>query len=568
MSKWLNLNQIKKILAFLGPRIALQFGVGAVISILLFIAEVLFAYTLQLFLVALGVMRVETQVLPRWAPSFFHLENMSSVIVLILSVGVVRGILLWGEKLLQGASLESFKVLMRQRLARWIFNSDSISTAEAVGLFGEKSTWAGYAIYHVQLFTMHTLLCLLLAFNLFLIDARLTLIAAGAAVALFVPLKLLTRKTKANAQALMEVWDQMTRRMLSSIKNLLLMRIYGTWKTEEKETLQNLDRGYRHLINFYSTNGWQFASPQVVGTFVVCGLAYVMHKEQTLAPGLIVSYFYLSFRLLQSVSQLLNGYNTAAIYWPLVEALAKWWADSSFDGIRNTRSLEPETSSTPANTPIAWRLKQVSFSYPLTTTPVIQKMDLEIPPAKTLVITGTSGSGKSTLLNLLLGMSTPSSGEIQVHLDHTAGWQSLSEARGRLLQSVGYVGAESFLTEGTVYENLIYGLREKPAAQEIREALTKADCGFVDELPLKLEHRLTDQGQGLSAGQKQRLGLARALLRKPRALFLDEATANLDLDTEAKLIQTLHRLKSQMTIVAVSHRPALLELADDQLSLQ
>ena len=82
-----------------------------------------------------------------------------------------------------------------------------------------------------------------------------------------------------------------------------------------------------------------------------------------------------------------------------------------------------------------------------------------------------------------------------------------------------------------------------------------------------LDYKLTEQGQGLSAGQKQRLSLARALLRNPKILILDEATANLDADIEAKLLTTLLRLKGQMTILAVTHRPSVMMIADLQLDL-
>jgi len=90
---------------------------------------------------------------------------------------------------------------------------------------------------------------------------------------------------------------------------------------------------------------------------------------------------------------------------------------------------------------------------------------------------------------------------------------------------------------------------------------------FVFNLPGKLSYRLTEQGQGLSAGQKQRLALARALLRNPKALVLDEATSNLDSITEMKLVETFKQLKGSVTLVAVTHRLELLRIADQHLEL-
>jgi ABC-type bacteriocin/lantibiotic exporter with double-glycine peptidase domain len=89
----------------------------------------------------------------------------------------------------------------------------------------------------------------------------------------------------------------------------------------------------------------------------------------------------------------------------------------------------------------------------------------------------------------------------------------------------------------------------------------------VRELPRGLDHALTDQGQGLSAGQKQRLSLARALLKDPAVLVLDEPTANLDDDTEARLVETLRTLKGRMTIVAATHSAAVMAVADRRIRL-
>jgi len=159
----------------------------------------------------------------------------------------------------------------------------------------------------------------------------------------------------------------------------------------------------------------------------------------------------------------------------------------------------------------------------------------------------------------------PLDGRIDLVVDGSRA--ALAGCRPRLMPMVGYVGAESFLVDGTIRENLLYGVPGAPNDAELANALRKAECGFIDDLPKGLEHRLTDQGAGLSSGQKQRLSLARALLRRPKVLVLDEATANLDVATEERLVDTLAQLKSRMTIVAVTHRQALLRLADQVLTL-
>ena len=216
--------------------------------------------------------------------------------------------------------------------------------------------------------------------------------------------------------------------------------------------------------------------------------------------------------------------------------------------------------------PVGWRLTGVGYRYPDGPSDLFSMLDLEVAPGQTLVVFGPSGVGKSTLLNLFLGGIQPTQGHIDLLLDNGV-IKPLSSFRSRILASVGYVGTDSFIFEGTVFENLTYGLLMPPAQSEVSRALELAECGFVKSLDKGLDYKLTEQGQGLSAGQKQRLSLARALLRNPKILILDEATANLDADIEAKLLTTLLRLKGQMTILAVTHRPSVMMIADLQLDL-
>jgi ABC-type bacteriocin/lantibiotic exporter with double-glycine peptidase domain len=295
---------------------------------------------------------------------------------------------------------------------------------------------------------------------------------------------------------------------------------------------------------------------------LICVITLAARRYFSTSPGVLVSYFYLVLRLLQLLSTMNGSVSTVLRNWPETKIVWDWWMTSARAASASAVGAAPSVNGA---RPVGWELKGVRFAYPGVEKPVIENLSLRLEPGQCLVFTGPSGSGKSTLLNILLGGLKPDRGEVSV----LSGGASapLSSFRPKLYPLIGYVGPESLLVEGTLRENLVYGLTREPAAAELEAALAKAECGFVGELAGGLDYRITEQGQGLSAGQKQRLSLARAFLRGPKVLVLDEATSNLDGETEARLVETLKRVKGEMTIVAATHRSALLSIADQRVSL-
>jgi ABC-type multidrug transport system fused ATPase/permease subunit len=303
-------------------------------------------------------------------------------------------------------------------------------------------------------------------------------------------------------------------------------------------------------------------APQIIGFIFICALSVTATHRDWIQPTMMVTYFYLFMRFVQSFSELVRLSSSISYSLPMATRFAQWWDAHSHDGTQNSaiKNTVKETQSVDFKGPIGWKLENISFAYPNSTQQIFNNYSLHIPEGSSLVIIGESGSGKSTLLSLLLGISVPQKGSITLEREQQK--YPLAKVRQSLLPHVGYVGSESFLIEGTIRDNLVYGLDAMPSEIEIQDALNKSECDFIPRLSEGLNHFITEQGQGLSAGQKQRLSFARALLRNPQVLILDEATANLDSETEKNLIKTLMKLKRSTTIVTVTHREALLTIAD------
>ena len=208
--------------------------------------------------------------------------------------------------------------------------------------------------------------------------------------------------------------------------------------------------------------------------------------------------------------------------------------------------------------------KGVSFKYLGAVSPVLSNINLCIKSGERLGVQGVSGSGKTTLLSLLLGVLRPTQGS--VHVDG-APVQSMLELWH---QQLGYVSQSTFLYDDSIARNVAFGQDPRKIDYErIHRAITAVKLEeLIFSLPLGVETHVGELGSRLSGGQRQRLGIARALYKDPQLLVLDEITSGLDEKTEADIIRMLRSLRSEMTIVVVSHRPSIFELCDRIISVE
>ena len=201
------------------------------------------------------------------------------------------------------------------------------------------------------------------------------------------------------------------------------------------------------------------------------------------------------------------------------------------------------------------RFQNVSFSFE--SKPVLRRLDLHVPVGELTVLAGTSGAGKTSITDLLIGFYEPDEGEILID---GVPLRDLDLSQWRPM--VGYVSQDLDLLHDTVLNNITLG---DPAVTEAdaKAALKAVDAlSFVESLPEGLDTQVGEKGSQISGGQRQRIALARALAGRPKLLILDEVTSALDAETERELCMALRRLSESHTILAISHRPKLMEVAD------
>jgi ATP-binding cassette, subfamily B, bacterial len=287
-----------------------------------------------------------------------------------------------------------------------------------------------------------------------------------------------------------------------------------------------------------------------VGTIGILVLGVTRIAAGELTTGELVRIAYLISLL--AVPIRLIGY----LMWDTANSVAGWTRVAEVLDVDDVVSFGPLGRAQGA-TAAAVETDAVGFSYEADGPPVLAGMHLTIPPGRTVAVVGPTGSGKSTLALLLARLWDPDTGTVR--LDH----RDLRElASGVVPSEVAYVAQGSFLFDDDVRGNVTLG--EDIDDERVDEALRLAGADrFVTALPNGLATRLGERGTTLSGGQQQRLALARALVRAPRLLILDDATSAVDPTVEAEIIRGLQQAELPSTIVIVAYRRSSIVLADE-----
>nr|WP_203616025.1 thiol reductant ABC exporter subunit CydD [Streptomyces sp. SID13726] len=335
---------------------------------------------------------------------------------------------------------------------------------------------------------------------------------------------------------------------LDVVAGLPTLKVFGRAKAQA-DSIRRITGEYRQAtmrtlrIAFISSFALELLSTLSVALVAVTIGMRLVHGEMTLYDGLVV--------LILAPEAYLPLRQVGAQYHAAAEGLA---AAEEIFAVLETPVPASGTGAVPAG---ALAFEQVTVRYPGRSGDAVTDVSFEVAPGETVALVGPSGAGKSTLLSVLLGFVRPAEGRVRI------GGAALDEVDLEEWHSrIAWVPQRPQLFAGTIAENVRLA---RPDADEsaVRRAL--ADAGaleFVTALPQGTDTVLGEDGTGLSAGQRQRLALARAFLADRPVLLLDEPTAALDGATEAEVVAAVRRLSAGRTVLLVVHRPALLGVAD------
>ena len=382
--------------------------------------------------------------------------------------------------------------------------------------------------------------------------ATLAAVVAGSIIVYL--LRHLVQKARRSGQRQTKLLQSLLANMtdsLQSIKSLKAMAREDATDSILKTKTNRLNRALQKQV--FSKEALKALQEPMFTAFLAFGL-FVALVSWKLPLSMVMITIYLVGRVIRQMQKVQSEYQDMAIsesaYWSLQ------------DKINEANKFQEEIlgSQIPSLKQYI-HLDRISFAYDKR--PVLENVTLKFPVGTFTAVVGPSGAGKTTVADLVIGLLRPQRGEVWIdnlplEKVNLRSWRRM----------IGYVPQETLLLHDTVFINVTLGEKDL-GSSDVEEALRAAGAWkFVSALPKGMNSVVGERGYKLSGGQRQRIAIARALAHKPRLLILDEATTALDPKNEAAICQTLRGLRGEITILAISHQPAVLEVADRAYRLE
>lgn len=289
---------------------------------------------------------------------------------------------------------------------------------------------------------------------------------------------------------------------------------------------------------------------ELIGGIVILWVGAVNVLNQTMTIGELITFTSLLVYFLEPIKNLIN-------LQPQIKT-----AVVAAERLEEILELDEETDENEYKKIIPEKLtgdiefQNVSFRYGSRKL-VLEDINIKIDPGKNVAFVGESGSGKSTLLKLILRLYKPEEGKLLVD-----GFDVEDIQVEALRDKISYVSQETFLFSGTIFENLTLGADDCRMEDVIKIAKLTKVHDFVNEMPARYDTKIEENGTNFSGGQRQRLAIARSLIKKPNILLMDEATSHLDSVTEQEITQIINEYCKDMTMIFVAHRLSTIKNCD------
>ncbi len=524
--------------------------------------ELAIATFLLLFLESLGLSPFVAP-RPTWLPAPLSLGTAVAMLVVVAAVRSIAHYL---------ASQSSFEAQvgldarLRRFLLHRIFRTDtrSVAAAEVHRQLADTFPRAAHAASQGSSFASAIVQAFVIALLMIVASPSRALVGLAGLGVVGALVLVVQRRVRGIAETIPAEQRALHRGIERVARNYVLVRVLGIDAREHRRLTGAVDAFSTDARRAARLVSLAYAATPFLGTLLLAAILSLASPVPTEGARL-VAFVYLYVRFVQTLAAAVRTFTGLAQSWPqLREAIA---LGETLDDAARARALGPvptpaARSASPAAPPLAVTIDGVRYRHPGAAHDVVRDFSVSVPAGEQLAIVGPSGSGKTTLLLLTLGFLDPDAGTVRL------GERPPSELWSGASARVGYVGAEPYLVAGSLRENLAYGSDAAPSDDAMWEALRAVQLeATVRARPEGLGLPLDENGGGLSAGEQQRLSLARALLTSPSLLVLDEVSANLDAALEEEIVQLVRTLRGRCTTIVVSHRPAMVAHADRTIEL-
>ncbi|HEY6039222.1 MAG TPA: ABC transporter transmembrane domain-containing protein [Kofleriaceae bacterium] len=389
---------------------------------------------------------------------------------------------------------------------------------------------------------------------LFVIDVKLTLLMLAIVPPIVLATMVFGRKIRLMTRGVQDQLAEVSGQVQESIGAIATVQAFVREADEATRYRNGVESAFRKTLDLVRWRAWFFSTAMTAGYIGIAAVVWLGGRALIagrLSAGDLTSFFLYTFIVAGAVADL-------AGLWASLQRAA-----GATDRLFTVIDTEPEIRDAAKTMPLpAGRgrieLEAVSFAYPARhEQPVLRDVNLQIAPGESIALVGPSGAGKSTILALLYRFYDVDAGRVLFEGVDVRDL-SLRDLRGALAM----VAQEPVLFSGSIRANIAYG-KQGASDAEIEQAARDANAhDFISGFPEGYATVIGERGTKLSGGQKQRIALARALIANPRVLILDEATSNLDAESEAAVQAALARIMEDRTTIVIAHRLSTVRDAD------
>jgi len=509
--------------------------------------------------------------------TFLHLENLTfqkqvailGLIAVFLLIGKTIFTIIFSRRILFFLSRRSATItanIVAKLLSQSILTIQSRSLQETLyALTGGVNVLTVGILGNLVSLISDLSLLMLLATGLFLVDITMAvttfLIFGTVAVSLYLLLQVRAKKLGVMLAEKSIVSNEKIFEVLNSYRESVVKNRRSFYAKEIGELRKNLAETSAELSFMPSVSKYVIEVTTVFGAIIVCGIQFTTN-DASRAVAVLSIFLASSSRIapavlrMQQVAISIRGSLGSAI--PTLELIESLSKESK--QIENIAALDIVHHG--FNSEI--KISNVTFTYPGKMLPVIKNASFSIRPGSIVALVGPSGAGKTTLVDLILGVLRPDEGDVKIS------GQSPSAAIESWPGALAYVPQDVMISNGTIRNNVALGFPIEEATNDlVNDALRIGQLiEFAEQLPEGIDSYVGDKGTRISGGQRQRLGIARAMFTKPHLLVLDEATSSLDGETEASISSAIQNMRGLVTVVMIAHRLSSVRHADIVLYLE